>query len=265
MREIEITKPKKPPMYWVKLGGIVAFIIIAYSVAFTNLDLESAFRWEQASTMLQRLILGPFTDAAAIERIPELFMMMMETVAIAYAGVLAGSILAIPFAFFASRNIAKRGSIGGKGVLNGIRSFPELLFAIIFVSAVGIGPLAGVLAITINSVGMLGKLYSEVIESIDQKPLEALRASGAGKIQVIWYGVLPQVLPEFMSYALYRYEIDLRSATVLGMVGAGGLGAPLIIASRSREWEQVGMMLLIIIVVVTLVDILSRNIRKRIV
>ncbi|GAK06223.1 phosphonate ABC transporter permease protein PhnE1 [Geomicrobium sp. JCM 19037] len=228
MRELQITKPKKPPMYWVKLGSIVAFIVLAYSVAFTSMDLTSTFRFDQAVNMLQRLVLGPFTHDVAISRIPELFMMMMETVAIAYAGVLAGSILAIPFAFFAARNIAKKGSIGGKGILNGIHSFPELLFAIIFVSAVGIGPLAGVLAITINSVGMLGKLYSEVIESIDQNPIEALRASGAGKLQIMWYGVLPQVLPEFMSYALYRYEIDLRSATVLGMVGAGGLGAPLI-------------------------------------
>ena len=190
---------------------------------------------------------------------------MLETIAIAYAGILVATILAVPVGFLAARNVGGRFSYIGKALLNAIRAVPELIFAIIFVAAVGIGPYAGVLAISINSIGMLGKLYAEVIESIDSENVDAIKASGGNKVQSMWYGILPQVLPEFVSYSLYRFEIDVRASTVLGIVGAGGIGAPLILATYQRNWDEVGMILVVVVVFVSLIDILSGAIRKRLI
>lgn len=167
--------------------------------------------------------------------------------------------------FSQRRNISNRFSYIGKSILNAIRAIPELIFAIIFVAAVGIGPYAGVLAISINSIGMLGKLYAEVIESIDKSNIDAIKASGGNRIQAMWYGVLPQVLPEFSSYSIYRFEIDVRASTVLGIVGAGGIGAPLILATYQRNWEDVGMILIVVVVFVSIIDLISGKIRKKLV
>lgn len=250
--------------YWMRFFSVTAVLAVLYYIAFTTTDLTYRGSSLSPGTVFQRLFWDPFFTPSVLAKVPEYFGYMLETLAIAYAGTLIGAILAIPFGFLAARNMSKVSHIG-KGFLNGVRAFPEIMFAIIFVASVGMGPYAGVLAIGINSIGMLGKLYSEVIESIDMSIIESLKANGANKIQTIWYGVIPQVIPEFSSYAIYRYEIDVRASTVLGIVGAGGIGAPLIIASFQRNWEQVGMMLIIIIVVVTVIDIISGKIRQRIV
>lgn len=251
--------------FWIRFILIALFMAFLYYIAFSQTDLVSRARPGQAALILRRLFWEPFFTEQVLTQVPMYLEFMLETVAIAYAGTLIGSILAIPVGFLAANNVAGHLSAIGKAILNGIRAFPEIMFAIIFVSAVGMGPFAGVLAIGINSIGMLGKLYSEVIESIDMHVVDALKATGANRIQVMWFAILPQVIPEFSSYALYRYEIDVRSSSVLGIVGAGGIGAPLILASNQRNWEAVGMMLIIIIVTVTIIDIVSSSIRRRLV
>ncbi|WP_257349329.1 phosphonate ABC transporter, permease protein PhnE [Pseudalkalibacillus decolorationis] len=192
---------------------------------------------------------------------------MMETLFIAFAGSFMAAILAVPFGFLAASNINSNPVFNtiGKWILNADRTFPEILLALIFVVAIGPGAFAGVLAIAIHSVGMLGKLYSEVIESIDMNVVEAMEANGANKIQIFFYGIIPQVIPEFMSYAIYRFEIDVRASTILGIIGAGGIGTLLVISSRNRNWDEVGMILLVIIVFVSIIDYISSAIRKRIV
>ncbi len=244
------------------LIGLIMFVL--YYIALTMTDLTYRGSSLSPGTVFKRLFWDPFFNPDIQAKVPTYIGYMVETLAIAYAGTLIAAILAVPFGFLAARNTSRVHHVG-KGILNGIRAFPEIMFAIIFVASVGMGPYAGVLAIGINSIGMLGKLYAEVIESIDMKVLEALKAGGANRLQTIWYGVIPQVIPEFSSYAIYRFEIDVRSSTILGIVGAGGIGAPLIIASMQRNWEAVGMMLIVIIVVVTIIDIFSAQIRKRIV
>ncbi len=153
----------------------------------------------------------------------------------------------------------------GKFVLSFVRTFPELVMALLFIKAVGPGSFAGVLALGLHSIGMLGKLYSEGIENIDKGPTEALIATGANRFQILWYAVLPQVLPDFLSYTLYRFEINVRSAAILGVIGAGGIGTPLIFALSSRNWSRVGIILLGIILMVIIIDFISSSIRKRIV
>lgn len=247
--------------------AIVILIIMGflYVVAFNTTDFSVKGSSASSLQTMKRLFIDPLFGAETRAELPRYIGFMLETVAIAYAGCLVASILAIPLGFLAARNMSFKFAYVGKTILNGIRAIPELIFAIIFVAAVGMGPYAGVLAISINSIGMLGKLYAEVIESMDMRNVEAIKASGGNRLQTIWYGMLPQVIPEFSSYAMYRFEIDIRASTVLGIVGAGGIGAPLLLATYQRNWEDVGMILFVVVVVVSVIDILSGKIRSKLV
>lgn len=191
---------------------------------------------------------------------------IVETIAIAIAGTFVSGILAIPFALMASQNIvsAKTARVG-KFIITMIRTFPELILALIFIAIVGPGAPAGILALGIHSIGMLGKLFSEAIESMDIGVKEALESVGGNRIEVLFRAVLPQILPEFMSYTLFRFEINMRAASTLGLVGAGGIGAPLIFAIRSRFWERTFTIVIALIITVTLIDFISGSIRKKLV
>jgi phosphonate transport system permease protein len=185
----------------------------------------------------------------------------------AVLGTLLGAVLAFPLSFLAAGNLlgGRPFAMPGKALLVGVRTFPEILLAIIFVAAAGPGPTAGIMAMGLHSIGFLGKIFSDVIEGIDAGPMEAIRAAGGGPIQVFLYAVVPQVLPEFASNVLYRFEINLRAAAVLGLVGAGGIGLPLLQRLQFRRWDEVSMLLLVIIAFVVTVDLLSSRIRRRLV
>jgi len=197
--------------------------------------------------------------------LPDLVAKIIETIEMAILGTLLASLLAVPFGFLAAQNMVKRLAGLGKFLLSLIRTFPEIILALVFIKGVGPGPLAGIFAMGVHSIGMLGKLYSEAIESIDKGPQEALMSTGANRIQQIWFAVIPQVLPEFASYALYRFEINSRAAAVLGIVGAGGIGAPLIFAIQKPAWGRVAIILVAIIFVVSLIDIGSGWLRRKLV
>jgi phosphonate transport system permease protein len=192
---------------------------------------------------------------------------LFESVQMAFLGTALASILAVPFGFLAARNMTAQRIFSsiGKWSLNTIRTFPEIILAIIFMVGVGPGAFAGILALGVHSIGMLGKLYGEAIEALERGPVEALTATGANKLQTLWFAVLPQVLPEFASFAIYRFEINMRAAAILGIVGAGGIGSPLSFALMGHEWGRVGIILLGIIVIVSLIDFGSGWIRKRLV
>lgn len=192
---------------------------------------------------------------------------LLDTLAIAFLGTFVTAVLTVPFAFWAATNMSRFKVVSGSGkfVLSVIRVFPEIVMAILFIKAVGPGAFAGVLALGLHSIGMLGKLFAEAIENMDLGPTEALTASGANRIQTLWFAVLPQVLPEFASFTLYRFEINVRSAAILGIIGAGGIGTPLIFALNARGWDRVGIILLGIIIMVTVIDIISGYIRKKLV
>jgi phosphonate transport system permease protein len=191
---------------------------------------------------------------------------ILETLAISIAGTFASAILSIPVALIASQNIVgDRVSKLGKVLVTAVRTFPELILALIFISVVGPGAPAGILAIGIHSIGMLAKLFSEAIESMDMGVKEALDSCGATPMESLFRAMLPEVSPEFMSYTLYRFEINMRAAATLGLVGAGGIGAPLIFAIRSRVWPRVGIILIVLVIVVTIIDLVSGRLRKRLV
>ncbi len=191
---------------------------------------------------------------------------IVETIAIAICGTFVSGILAIPFALMASQNIVGQKTANfGKFIITMIRTFPELILALVFIGVVGPGAPAGILALGVHSIGMLGKLYSEAIESMDIGVKEGVESCGGNSSEVLFRAVLPQVAPEFLSYTLFRFEINMRAATILGLVGAGGIGAPLIFAIVSRNWSRVWVIVLALIVTVTIIDLISSSIRKKLV
>jgi phosphonate transport system permease protein len=146
--------------------------------------------------------------------------------------------------------------------MDAFRAINEMVFAMLFIVAVGLGPFAGVMALWIHTTGVLAKLFAESVEAIDPRPVEGVRATGATTLEEILYGVIPQVLPFWISYSLYRFESNVRSASVVGMVGAGGIGVVLHESIRGFDYAETAAILLIIIVSVTLIDVLSARVRR---
>ena len=188
---------------------------------------------------------------------------MILTVQIAIWGTVLSVIFGIPFAILSSSNIAPIWIVQPvRRLMDAARAINELVFAVLFVVAVGLGPFAGVMALFIHNMGIIAKLFSEAVESIDPRPVEGIRATGATKLQEIVFGVVPQVLPLWISYSLYRFETNVRSATVLGIVGAGGIGQVLFESIRGFYYAETAAIILIVIVTVSIVDILSQQLRR---
>ena len=189
---------------------------------------------------------------------------MLITVQIALWGTVLAVVCAVPLGILSSENLVPWWVYQPvRRLMDAARSINEMIFAMLFVVAVGLGPFAGVLAIFVHTTGVLAKLFSEAVEAIDPQPVEGIRATGALSIEEIIFGVIPQVLPLWISYSLYRFESNIRSATVVGMVGAGGIGVLLWELIRSFNFASTSAVLLIIIAVVVAFDLLSQHIRKR--
>jgi len=189
---------------------------------------------------------------------------MLETVAIAIWGTLLAVILGVPFGILCSGNVVPFWvAFPVRRLMDSFRAINELVFALIFIAAVGLGPFAGVLALFVHTTGIFAKLFSEAVEAIDHGPVEGIRGTGATKLQEIVFGVIPQVLPLWISYTLYRFESNVRSATVLGIVGGGGIGMTFNDVMRSFRYDQASAVLLIVIGTVVVLDITSQMIRRR--
>jgi len=190
----------------------------------------------------------------------------VTTVEIALLGTAAAAVLALPLGVVSARNVAAPGLFyPARAVLNFFRSVDTLVYALIFVAAVGLGPFPGVLAVVAYTTTSLAKLYSEAIEGIDRGPVDAITATGATRLQILRFGVLPQVVPLFLSYVLYRLETNIRAATVLGFVGAGGVGFYLQTYLRMIDYPAASTVLLVTVAMVMVVDALSSKLRERLV
>jgi len=197
--------------------------------------------------------------------LPRWARLLGDTLLIAYMGTLTGGICGFVLCFLASANLVNSRAIvfTTRRLLEFCRTVPEIVFALIFVLAFGLGPLPGVLAIAIHTTGALGKQFAEVVENIDSKPIEGVAASGGSWIQIVRFGAVPQVLSNFVGYGLLRFEINVRGAAVMGFVGAGGIGQDLIEAVRKFYYTDVSAILLLIIVTVMLIDFVSERVRHR--
>lgn len=188
---------------------------------------------------------------------------MLVTLQIAVWGTVLAVICAVPFGLLCSANITPWWiNQPMRRLMDAARAINEMVFAMLFVVAVGLGPFAGVLALFVHTTGILSKLFSEAVEAIDPQPVEGIRATGAHALEEIVFGVLPQVMPLWISYALYRFESNVRSATVVGMVGAGGVGVILWEVIRSFQYAQTCAVLLMIVLTVSAIDLISSRLRK---
>jgi phosphonate transport system permease protein len=192
---------------------------------------------------------------------------LVETVGMAFLGTLGAAALAFPFGFLAARNVVPNWLIHilSRRLLDTIRGVDTLIWALIWINVVGLGPFAGVLAIICSDFGALGKLFSEAIEAIDRRAVEGVLSSGGSRVQSVRFGMMPQVLPVMLSQILYFFESNTRSATIIGIVGAGGIGLALSEMIRTLEWRQVSFIILMLLITVSVIDHVSTRLRLAII
>ncbi len=244
-------------------GGFELDIIMPYRLV-PNSAAEFSLIWDVKARQL--------SATGAIEPSTELLLAMSKMVETIFLGMMAtlfGIVLALPISFIAARNL-----MGGSSITLGIyfvvrfflnltRSVEPLIWAVIFVAVVGLGPFAGIIALTLHSIAALGKLYSEAIESIDSGPIEAIHATGANWLQTVMFAVVPQIIPSFVSFTIYRWDINVRMSTVLGLVGGGGIGFLLIQWMRINDFKAAGIAVWFIVLTVAILDFVSSEIRRR--
>jgi len=249
-----------------RIGRYSAFFLVAALLGWTFSTIDIFWPWvwsapEEISDLFSRMIPpNPLT-------IPEILPALIETINIASIGTLFAVILALPVAYFAAINVSpnKVAIWIARVIIVSSRSINTLIWALLFVAILGPGPLAGVVAISFRSIGFLGKLIGEGIEEMDWGPVEALQSSGASAGHIITYAVVPQIIPTFWAVTILRWDINIRESTVLGMVGAGGIGMLFQVAIDLFRWNSVSMILISIIVVVLFGEVITGIVRKKLI
>ncbi|WP_435370804.1 phosphonate ABC transporter, permease protein PhnE [Fructilactobacillus ixorae] len=262
-----MNKTKPTATTRLKWGLVTLLIIAIYWWSITGIPLTGIQRSAgRVSAAIFKGIIHPDWSYVYNGSGEDLVSQLVITLAIAFLGTIISALLSVPLAFFAAqttKGFFHPRSTLGKLLLTAIRAFPEVVLAILFIKMVGPGSFAGVLAIGVHSIGMLGKLFSEAIEEMDRSAETAIIATGGTKLQTFRIATLPTILPALLSYTLYRFEISVRSASILGLVGAGGIGTPLLFALQTRDWSKTGIILIGIVVMVIVIDTASSSIRKR--
>jgi len=256
-------RPAAPRRRLAVFVTLVVVAVVAWSVL--TIDVDAGRLMDLPARLLTSLRLMFFPpDWAYTGRAVE---GMIESIQIAWIGTIIGAVLSLPLGFLGAKNVGS-GTLASvmRQILNAIRAIPELVLAVaVFIPIIGLGAFAGTMAIGIHSIGTLGKLTAEVVEGIDPGPVEAARAAGANQLQTMRWGVLPQVLPDVVAFWLYRFEINIRAAAILGIVGAGGVGAILQNTLAFRRWDKAGMTVLVVILATIAIDYVSSAIRRRII
>ncbi|MEM7054106.1 MAG: phosphonate ABC transporter, permease protein PhnE [Pseudomonadota bacterium] len=254
--------PSKPSRNWWLWGGVLGFLTVmtlwsGYGIGFSASELVCNIAG--GSRLLEESWPPDFSF------LPRLVDPFMETVYIAIVGTVVGGILSIPVAILAARNLSpdKITWFVDRNFMNILRTLPDLFWAMLFATAVGFGPVAGALALSVFTIAVISKLWSESLESIDMGLPEAVRSAGGSWLQMIQYSAIPQGLQHYISYAMYAFELNIRASLVLGLVGAGGIGMILETQRANFEYERVTMIILAVLVAVLLIEQLSESIRKR--
>lgn len=253
--------PKRGVMAW--RFYIIIFICVYLFFAGLNeleITIDRIFRGFEKLADVFSLMIPPEPKG----RIGEYLRAIAETVSMAFFGTLIASLIALPLALLGARNVMPLGIVRFvvKRSSDTVRGLDSLIWAIFFVSVVGLGPFAGILAIVITDIGILTKLYAEALENTDPEQVKGVRSTGAGKFQTIKFGFIPQVMPVFLANSLYFVESNVRSATILGVVGAGGIGFFLMDRMMINAWKEVSVIIILILLTVSSIDFVSRKIRK---
>lgn len=266
-----VARPAEPGKLRATLGALALVVAVVASTYLSNASwdkLADVFTegWRYFGLMIQGVVQNPLSEPYS-EYWSQALKGMGESISMAWIGTLIGAVLSVPFGFLAARNVSHPIVVQTTRVfLNIVRTLPELIFAIILLLPIfGFGPNAGALALGIGAIGTLGKLTAEALEGIDAGPVEAARAAGASHVAILRWSFWSQVLPEVLAFWLYRFEINIRASAILGVIGAGGIGQVLSQAFRYREWDFIGILLCVIIVVTVIVDTISGAVRHRII
>lgn len=253
------------PRRWL-FEAAVALVVVALLV-WSGTAVETAGTTQSGAKIALNILSGIFHPDSKLlftfgtNGVPYL---LLETFCIAFLGTVVGAIISLPLSFLSATNLVPRPvAIIGRGVIAAIRTVPAFVYGLMFIRVTGPGPFAGLLTMSLCSIGMVSKMYIESIEDLDKRILESLDAAGCTTFQKIRYGILPQLMPDFTSTIIYRFDMNLRDATVLGLVGAGGIGAPLIFAMSAYRWNEVGAILLGLIVLVLIIETISAKIRTK--
>lgn len=262
--EVKNQLEKEPKLWIIKL---LSTLFVLALIIWTSSSLEYHGIQESGVSIAKNILLGIVSPSKELlvnfntNGVPYL---LLQTVAIAILGTIIGSIISVPFAFLCSGNIVPKWvSTLGTIIVAAIRTIPSFVYGLMFIRVTGPGAFAGVLTIGVISIGMITKLYIEAIEDLDKNIIESLDVAGCTLFQKVRYGILPQLSTNFVSTAIYRFEINLKDATVLGLVGAGGIGAPLIFAMNSYRWKEVGAILIGLVLLVLIVEYASTKIRTK--
>lgn len=260
----ELEKAPNYRRYYLTIA-IILIALLAWSVLGLNLSGVE----ENGLQIAQNIILGILTpDLEFLFDLSDagVLYLLLETMAIAFLGTVFGSILAIPISFLMAPSIVGNTvSWLTRLIVIVIRTIPAIIYGLMFIRVTGPGPFAGVLTMSLTSIGMVSKLYVDIIEDIDRGILEAMASMGADTYEQIRYGIIPQLVSNFLSITIYRYDMNLRDAAILGIVGAGGIGAPLIFAMNSYRWHEVGSILIGLILLILIIEALSSRIRAKLV
>ncbi len=256
---------ERRPKTWIIQILILIFILCL--LGWSGTAMESSGTGKNGMQIARNIISGIFHPDTKLlfnltkNGVPYL---LLETICIAFLGTVVGAVLAVPLSFLSAANLVPRAvAFVGRLIIMAVRTVPAFVYGLMFIRVTGPGAFAGLLTMSLCSVGMVSKMYIEAIEDLDVRVLESLDASGCDTWQKIRYGILPQLMPNFASTAIYRFDINMRDATVLGLVGAGGIGAPLIFAMNSYRWNEAGSILTGLIVLVLLVEWISTKIRVK--
>lgn len=260
MGRITVPKPKRFKKY-----SIIAFVLLLIlgSAWFTGFNIaEVLFSLNKGGRLLRRMFLPPDWSY-----IPNIVKPIIETIQMSLVGTFVGAVLAFPAAVLAAENFIKVKwiNVPMRFILNIFRTIPALVLASLFVAVFGTGAFSGVVALAIFTFGLISKMTFESIEAIDYGQVEALMSLGANKINILRYAIIPQILPQFLSYIIYGFEVNIRAAAVLGYVGAGGIGQTFEHNLAWREFDKVGMIIIFTFVIVMIIDFISSAIRKRLV
>jgi len=245
--------------------AVLVLLLFTWSLSTVNLENIEESGLEIA-TSITLGILNPDLELLFNFTSQGVLYLLIETMAIAFLGTVIGSLLAVPLAFLSASNIVPKPVAGlTKFLLIAIRTIPAIVYGLMFIRVTGPGPFAGVLTIALVSIGMLAKLFVDTIEELDTSILESMTSIGCTTFEKIRYGIFPQLFSMFLSIIIYRFDMNLREASILGLVGAGGIGAPLIFAMNAYRWTEVGSILIGLVVLILIVELFSNRIRTKLV
>ncbi len=263
-KEIEKMYEKEPKSWYIKLSvTFIVVVLLAWSSSTVKVGSASASGLSVAGNIIGG-ILHPDTELLFNLTTGGVLYLLLETMCIAFLGTIVGAVFSIPVSFLSSMNLVPKPIAWFFRVFTMlVRTIPSFIYGLMFIRVTGPGPFAGLLTMAVCSIGMISKMFIESIEDLDIKILESLDAAGCTMFQKIRYGILPQLFPDFMSTLIYRFDMNLRDATVLGLVGAGGIGAPLIFAMNAYRWNEVGSILIGLVVLIMIIEVISSKIRMK--